>query len=180
MLTRFGDCREALRDNRLGKSISTRETELIPSTDPEVVRFRSDQVQRGRANKLPHSMLFLNPPDHTRQRALVSRAFTPRRVEQLRGFDSRACSPLCRRTGRRRVGRFARDARVSAAGGGNRHNGGCSRGRLAAISKPGCRLGLWHRAGGNHRAVAGCRGRSARGHYVLPRVGGAPPNRTGR
>jgi cytochrome P450 len=31
-----------------------------------------------------HTMLFLNPPDHTRIRSLVSRAFTPRRVESLR------------------------------------------------------------------------------------------------
>jgi cytochrome P450 len=31
------------------------------------------------------TLLFLDPPDHTRLRRLVSKAFTPRRIEQLRG-----------------------------------------------------------------------------------------------
>ena len=31
------------------------------------------------------SMLFMDPPDHTRLRNLVARAFTPRRIEELRG-----------------------------------------------------------------------------------------------
>jgi len=81
-LTRFDDCREALRDNRLGKS--SRTGSLLPDADPEVQAIRQDQLRRAREAGQASSMLFLNPPDHTRQRSLVSRAFTPRRVEKLR------------------------------------------------------------------------------------------------
>ncbi len=82
-LTRFDDCREALRDNRLGKS-SDVPASLLPTSDTEARQVRLDQARRARESNRATSMLFLNPPHHTRQRSLVSRAFTPRRVEALR------------------------------------------------------------------------------------------------
>jgi cytochrome P450 len=83
-LTRFDDCQRMLRDNRFGKSERRMGNGLIPDTDPEVLRFRQQQIRRRHDAQQPLSMLFLNPPDHTRQRSLVSRAFTPKRIEQLR------------------------------------------------------------------------------------------------
>lgn len=71
ILTRFEDCRTVLRDQRLGKP---EPGDVVPS-----LRGVGSRDAGG-----DRSMLFLNPPDHTRIRSLVSRAFTPRRVEQLR------------------------------------------------------------------------------------------------
>ena len=72
ILTRYGDCRTALRDPRLGS--------------PEPGDEAPTLLDSGRPRRadVPRSLLFLNPPDHTRIRSLVSRAFTPRRVERLR------------------------------------------------------------------------------------------------
>ena len=72
VLTRFEDCRAALRDPRLG---SPEPGEEAPSLLAAARQRRPDGVR---------TLLFLNPPDHTRIRSLVSRAFTPRRVEHLR------------------------------------------------------------------------------------------------
>ncbi len=71
VLTRFEDCRAVLRDQRLGK----------PGPGDVVPSLRGEPSRDAGGDR---SMLFLNPPDHTRIRSLVSRAFTPRHVEQLR------------------------------------------------------------------------------------------------
>src|SRR6185369_16738634 len=51
-------------------------------TDP---RFSADRTERTPDSyREAHSMLVSDPPDHTRLRTLVQKAFTPRMVEQLR------------------------------------------------------------------------------------------------
>jgi cytochrome P450 len=52
--------------------------------DPRVSRGRGPQEGDLLRRLLTRMMLFTDPPDHTRLRALANRAFTPRRVEALR------------------------------------------------------------------------------------------------
>ena len=83
VLSRYDDCLEALRDRRLGRGTALRaagETAALGfvglDADPE---RRQAFFERAGDN-----MLFADPPDHTRLRRLVGRAFTPQRVEALR------------------------------------------------------------------------------------------------
>ena len=71
VLTRYEDCVMVLRDQRFGRAGFEGFLEAMYGSNPAQER-------------LPRSMLFQDPPDHTRLRALVSRAFTPRVVEALR------------------------------------------------------------------------------------------------
>ena len=73
VLTRFEDCRAAMLDDRLGKATSGDE---MPSLMPGAVYSQDPDRER--------SILFLNPPEHTRLRSLVSQALTPARIESLR------------------------------------------------------------------------------------------------
>ena len=83
-LSRYSDCRTLFRDNRLGKD--DREGpggSALPRDESEEVKAYRKELSENRGDSSP-SMLFLNPPDHTRLRALVSRAFTPKRVDSMR------------------------------------------------------------------------------------------------
>lgn len=91
VLSRYEDCQHALRDHRLGKatgdlsSVEVQGTQFRPVSDETILKFRS---------RAPNSMLFANPPEHTRLRRLVSRAFTPGRVEALRPRVGAILTPL--------------------------------------------------------------------------------------
>jgi cytochrome P450 len=81
VLTGYRDCLAALRNPKLGRGLvgpnAARNRARMPgAADPEL---RSRYFDRGR-----NSMLFTDPPAHTRLRRLVSRAFTPKRIDELR------------------------------------------------------------------------------------------------
>ncbi|MEZ4331049.1 MAG: cytochrome P450 [Myxococcota bacterium] len=57
-------------------------------SDPRYARSESLQT-------LGHMLPFMDPPDHTRLRQLIARAFTPRAVEKMRGFLERRVDALC-------------------------------------------------------------------------------------
>jgi pimeloyl-[acyl-carrier protein] synthase len=76
VLTRYAEVVAALHDPRLSKARMGWDVSDLPDREREVLTplFRS----------LSQWMGFLDPPDHTRLRGLVNKAFTPRVVEGLR------------------------------------------------------------------------------------------------
>ena len=76
ILTRYSDVYAALRDQRLSAERITALTGLVREVGGE-------PAQRLESTFL-NMMLFSDPPDHTRLRALANKAFTPRVVERMR------------------------------------------------------------------------------------------------
>ena len=77
-VTRHEDVRSCLRDRRLGRNfrhVLAPEEIGVPPLDPRWQAFWDSERW---------SLLWLEPPDHTRLRKLVAAAFTPRSVEALR------------------------------------------------------------------------------------------------
>src|SRR5262249_4848817 len=85
---RYEDCQWVLRDPRFGKGEPGRMWEQYGLTESEW------QSRFGDFTKQTRSMLGLDPPDHTRLRRLVAKAFTPKTVENLRPGIQRSTDGL--------------------------------------------------------------------------------------
>jgi len=99
MLSRHADASQIVRDPAL--SSDERNSELYEVFEAAKPDFENDFAEQSRNA----TMLFLDPPDHTRLRGLVSKAFTPRvigrlrpRIEQL--VDELLCAVVDRGDGR--------------------------------------------------------------------------------
>ena len=90
LLTRYTDVASALHDSRL-KSGSR--IQAIMSQLPETVRSETQPLYQ----HLTKMMAFTDPPNHTRLRTLVGKAFTPGTVAKLRP-RIQACPVASRKT----------------------------------------------------------------------------------
>ena len=76
---RYGDCEAILKDRGFGHVPADSVADHLSGPEYEAFQQRYPRI----AERAP-VMLELNPPEHTRLRALVSKAFTPKVVEDLR------------------------------------------------------------------------------------------------
>lgn len=74
LLSRYDDVSFALRDKRFGKDFAGTVRR----------RYGEDRMHEPTIANLARTMLVLDPPDHTRLRGLVSKAFTARRIADMR------------------------------------------------------------------------------------------------
>jgi cytochrome P450 len=92
IVSRFAHCQQVLRSPHFGKGADQEATARVriarwgipPEEAAEFFEFFEGR----------QSMLTLNPPDHTRLRGLVARAFTPNTVEALRPHVEVLCDGL--------------------------------------------------------------------------------------
>jgi cytochrome P450 len=84
VLTRYDDVDKFLRSRQVGKDIYTW----------MAGRFSGDWEQHQALRKLAANMLWANPPEHTRLRGIVNKAFTVDRVLEHRAFIERRFNEL--------------------------------------------------------------------------------------
>src|ERR687890_2631400 len=100
MVTRYEDVAGVLKDDRIAK-------DPLNAQDPEQ-RAREPWVP-GFLKPLERNMLDVDEPDHKRLRTLVSKAFTPRLIENLRGRIEDICQELLDAMERRGRAELVRD-----------------------------------------------------------------------
>ncbi|MFB7594569.1 cytochrome P450 [Streptomyces sp. NPDC056160] len=88
LVPHHADVSALLRDRRLGRTYQHRFTHEDFGRTPPPPEHEPFHVLND------HGMLDLEPPDHTRIRRLVSKAFTPRTVERLRPYVHRLADEL--------------------------------------------------------------------------------------
>ena len=88
LVTRHADVNALLRDRRFGR------TYLHVASHADLGRAPEPAWQNPFWDVVRDGMLDREPPDHTRLRSLVSKAFTPRTVENLRGHIQRIVDAL--------------------------------------------------------------------------------------
>jgi cytochrome P450 len=93
VVSRFDDCQRVLRDPGFGKG-----TDFKPWDQYGLSEQEWDE-RFGSFSRRTASMLGMNPPDHTRLRRLVAKAFTPKTVETLRPDIVRLTDDLLDRVG---------------------------------------------------------------------------------
>jgi len=84
LLTRHDDVSEALRSKQIGKDVHT----FMAG------RFSGDWEQHPALRKLASTMLWANPPEHTRLRQALGHALTVKRVTAFRAFIERRVDEL--------------------------------------------------------------------------------------
>ena len=91
VFTRHGDCLALLRDRRSSSDARKADPERFAT-----LRSLQPAGQSGMLEVLEEMapFLFRDPPDHTRLRGLVQKAFTPKVVDSLRGRIGQLCDDL--------------------------------------------------------------------------------------
>ena len=118
LVTRYDDVAMVLKDERFVKDTANALTPEQAANRPWFRKLKSFK-------SLQRNMLNLDPPDHTRLRALVSKAFTPRLIEQMRERSPGADRRAARRRSRPRA--HGSDPRLRPAAADDDHRGDAGR-----------------------------------------------------